>query len=581
MLKRVKTVAQAARLLGRSREGAMATWLAVSLVPLLVSAGMASDIARAYALRSEISSALDAAALAGGRVFNDDNRDTIIQQYFDANFPENFMDSTLGPLQITEITDQDGPDRIQLSIEADMPTLFMRLIGIDTFDVSSDSEVTRENLGLQLVMVLDHTGSMDGSKIADLESASLSLLDIVFGDETVGEHELLSVGVVPYSAAVNVGDLGDAFIDRTNIPAQIFSNGNDDRRWKGCVQARQTLTTLDPDPTVLDPGAFDISVEGPATGGRWRPYLYPHWYDNQYNQLPFADDMDPTDPGQNAGSNIDGVSDAFAYRQGKGPYGEIWPLPDTNPSLGNRYTGPNIGCPARVLPLSNEYSVIRSYLQDNTIAWSRGGTIASQGLVWGWRMLHPEAPFENDVPYNDPGTFKAMILMTDGENQIWQLPLDQYAFLDSRENVDPIFLQDIDGDGNVSEDENGNGIIDPNEGDTGDMPESDYTAYGRLDDARLGTTNVNTAKARINQRMLKICNAMKAGGILGRDRVTVYTVIFGNVATSGSQSAQDLRELYRNCASRPSNAFLATSGFDLREAFETIGNDLSNLRISR
>ncbi len=563
MWNRVETIAQAARLFGRSREGAMATWLAVSLVPLLVSAGMASDIARAYALRSEISSALDAAALAGGRVFNDDNRDTIIQQYFDANFPENFMGSTLGPLQIAEITDQDGPDRIQLSIEADMPTLFMRLIGIDTFDVSSDSEVTRENLGLQLVMVLDHTGSMAGSKIADLESASLSLLDIVFGDETVGEHELLSVGVVPYSAAVNVGDLGDAFIDRENIPSEIFSNGNDHRRWKGCVQARQTLTTLDPDPTVLDPGAFDISVDGPATGGKWKPYLYPHWYDNQYKQLPFADDMDPTDPGQNAGSNIDGVSDAFAYRQGKGPYGEIWPLPDTNPSLGNSYTGPNIGCPARVLPLSNEYSVIRSYLEDNTIAWSRGGTIASQGLIWGWRMLHPEAPFENDVPYNDPGTFKAMILMTDGENQIFRMGLGDYA--------------DADGDGIRVMDSDGDGIHD--EGN--DRPDSDYTAYGRLDDARLGTTNVNTAKERINQRMLKVCNAMKAGGILGRDRVTVYTVIFGNVATSGSQSAQDLRELYRNCASRPSNAFLATSGFDLREAFETIGNDLSNLRISR
>jgi len=553
------------RRLGRDRSGTVITWVAASIVPLLVSVGLASDIARGFVLRSELSSALDAAALAGGRVFNADNRDEIIQQYFDANFPEDFLGSEVGELEIEAVSTPGEPDRLRVSASADMPTLFMRLVGFETFDVGTAAEVTRRNLGLQLAMVLDHTGSMDGSKIADLEDASLELIDILFGNETSGEHDLLNVAIIPYSAAVNVGDLGDAFIDKTDIPPEIFSNGNEDRRWKGCVQARDTFAPLSPDITVLDAGAHDISVEPPAAGGKWRPYLYPHWYDNQYKQLPFADDMDPTDPGQNAGSNIDDVEDAFAYRQGKGPFGEIWPLPDTDLSLGNDYTGPNIGCPARVLPFSNEHSVITDYIENNTHAWFRGGTIGSQGLVWGWRMLDPGAPFPNPVAYNDPTTVKALIMMTDGKNEIWRKPLNQYEDRDG----DGIRVKDSDYDANDDDD------------DASDRPLSDYTAYGRLDHGRLGTTNVNEAAERVNLRMAKICHAMKAGGTGDQDKIIIYTVIFGNEATASNANSEALRDLYRECASKPANAFLAPSGADLQEAFETIGNDLANLHLSR
>jgi len=450
----------AIRLFLGARSGSVITWVAVSIVPLLVSVGLASDVARGFVLRTELASALDAAALAGGRVFNADNRDEVIQNYFDANFPDDFLGAEVGELEIEAISDPDEPDRLKVSASAEMPTLFMRIAGFDNFDVGTAAEVTRENLGLQLTMVLDHTGSMAGSKIADLENASLELMDILFGDQTSSPHDKLDIAVVPYSAAVNVGDLGDSFIDKTNIPPQFFSSGNDDKIWKGCVQARETVTPLNSDITLLDSGAHDITVEGPAAGGKWVPYIYPHWYDNQYHSWPFADDMDPTDPGHNAGSNIDNVQDSFAYRQGKGPYGENWPQPDTNISLGNDYTGPNIGCPARILSFTNEYSVVTDYLENNTKPWRRGGTIGSQGLVWGWRLLDPNAPFANPVDYNDPTTVKALIMMTDGENQIWRKPLWDY--------------EDRDGDGYRIRDINDNGVED--EG--ADRPLSDAWTTG-------------------------------------------------------------------------------------------------------
>ncbi|WP_371864737.1 Tad domain-containing protein [Iodidimonas gelatinilytica] len=44
----------------------MLTWVAVSLIPLVVSVGGATDIARGFVLRSQLSTALDAAAWQAG-----------------------------------------------------------------------------------------------------------------------------------------------------------------------------------------------------------------------------------------------------------------------------------------------------------------------------------------------------------------------------------------------------------------------------------------------------------------------------------------------------------------------------------
>ncbi|GAK32831.1 flp pilus assembly protein TadG [alpha proteobacterium Q-1] len=543
--------------LWREKSGSMLVWVAVSLIPLVVSVGMATDIARGFVMRSQLNTALDAAALAGGRAFNLPSRDDDVRNYFAANFPSGFMGATLGELEIEPLEIPGEPERLRVSASVEMPTLFMKLVGIEEMSVGTSAEVTRENLGLQAVLVLDHTGSMKGSKINALEDASIDLVDILFGNKKNQPHDRLSIAIVPYSAAVNVGDLGSSFLDFSGIPPEFFYKPNDDRKWKGCVLARETLTSLSSNPNVLDVGAWDISLAPPAVGGKWRPYMYPHWYDNKYRSFPFQDDVDPRDPGKNAGSNLDGVFDAKAYRQGKGPDGEVWSNPNTNPSLGNAYTGPNIGCPAEVMTFNNNYDQVIDYIKDNTIAWSRGGTIGSEGLMWGWRMLDPEPPFPNMVPYNDPATVKALVMMTDGVNEVFRWPHNQYAKTASN--------------GRRSEPEN----------DGSDMPESDYTAYGRLDDGRLGTTNINVAAEAINLRMIKACAAMKMGGVNGQDRVQIYTVIFGGFATENSPRARNLRELYQDCASRPANAFLAPSNEDLRSAFRTIGNDLANLHLSR
>lgn len=513
------------------RRGSILTWVAVSLIPLVVSVGMASDIARGFVMRSQLSTALDSAALAGGRAFNLPSRDDDIQAYFNANFPSGYMDSELTSFVIEPISVAGEPEKLRVSASATLPTLFMKLVGIMDFQVATSAEVTRENLGLQLAVVLDVTGSMSsGGKIQALRQANRDLVDILFGPNTTSEK--LSIAIVPYAAAVNVGDLGDDFIDWSYLPANLRNHSDSRRRWGGCVQARSTPGVLSNDRTVLEADAYDANVAPVSVGGKWKPYISPHWTNyqnppgwpnNRYRQLPFSDqDMDPTNPGFKAPANLPYVNNESAYRNGRGPNNESFSLPN------GTSRGPNVGCPARLLTFTNDRSSLESYInsQLNPAGW----TIGNQGLVWGWRLLDPEPPFPNSVPYNDLETVKALIMMTDGVNEIgWR----------------------------------------------------DYTAYGRLPENRLGVTSPNAAVDEFDKRFEKTCYAMKQGGVNGRDRIEVYTVILGSVATGNSTNEKRLRAIYKECASRPANAFLAPSNAELRAAFRTIGNDLANLHLSR
>ena len=68
-----------------------------------------------------------------------------------------------------------------------------------------------------------------------------------------------------------------------------------------------------------------------------------------------------------------------------------------------RWTVPNAGCPRPVVALTNdtdrmkrEIGFMKPY---NGLGANNSGTNIAQGLAWGWRVLSPDAPFDQGVPY--------------------------------------------------------------------------------------------------------------------------------------------------------------------------------------
>lgn len=336
-------------------------------------------------------------------------------------------------------------------------TAFMQVVGVDSFEMSQTVEVVRETKGMELALILDNTGSMKGTPIESLRQASRDLVDILFGEELLHPH--LKVAVVPYASVVNLGEAAQSL-----VPAGSATyNPNSSSGWKGCVK-----TNAAPEDTTDSPANLSL-----------QPFIWPStWGDNNYPPI------------------------------------------NANPDACNSGTGPNLGCPTPILPLTNVRADVDEALTAMR-AWCRGGTISNIGMLWGWRVLSPGAPFTEGLPFHTPGYEKVAILMTDGINQFFKGSSYQC---------------------------------------------SDVTAYGRVCEGKTGANSNNAAVNIINNRMLSVCASMKQDGI------KIYTVVF-NLNNS------TVANLYKTCASDPSKFFNSPTQTDLQNTFRAIANDLSRLRI--
>lgn len=358
--------------------GAVALLVAALAIPLVGFTGLSIDTARGYLLKARLSQALDAAALAGGRVFFQPERDDDIRSYFDANFPAGFMEAQLGELQISADADEGT---LTVSASAVLDTTFMQVLGIETMDVAAATTVKRADRGMELSLVMDNTGSMYGStggqrKIDVMKEAAQDLINILYGERT--EISNLFVSLIPYTAAINVGSQHTDWVDSAALAGFDY----DPNGWKGCVEAR-------------DASGRDVTDDPPADE-LFQPYYYA--YHDIDNDFPPIDESEDTNTTSNGG------------------------------------TGPNLGCGPPITPLTQSRGVI----EDNIAAmdsWHRGGTTTNLGLVWGWRTISPRwrglwgAPTPDEMPfdYDEPLMDKVVIILTDGYNQLYSAAKSYYG----------------------------------------------------------------------------------------------------------------------------------------------------------
>ncbi|WP_321392704.1 VWA domain-containing protein [Emcibacter sp.] len=275
------------RRLWQDRQGMSGVIMVASIIPIIAIVGAATDISRAYIVKQRLGTALDAAALAGGRVLNDtaELRRSEIQQYFTANLPNGFMGATVsGPHEV----DADGniladnyvyPSNekvLRLKASADIKTVFMQLFNHDSMNVSTDTEVTKEISLLDVVIAIDLSGSMrtedvgGGSRIYAAKQAAKTLINVLFGDNA--ENSLLQIGVVPWSGAVNVTDNGTRYgYEPDNVTA---------------LDAADLYTTVAVTPAIANPYEIQYySFDKLCTGSKWDPDCSPELPGNGYEVL--------------------------------------------------------------------------------------------------------------------------------------------------------------------------------------------------------------------------------------------------------------------------------------------------------
>ena len=214
MLTPLKTaLADCLRRLVRERDGNIAMIFGLCAIPVIVGCGIAIDVGRAYLVRMDMESALDASALAVASStgsLTTAQLQSRLQSYFDANYP---MMSQTTNLQVS-MTDPTQPV-INVTATVDVPTLFLRLINVNQVPVAASNQVSKGTNALELALVLDNTGSMmcgDGgtsscnsgtAHIDTLRIDAQQIVDTLFKDSV--DPTKLKISVVPYVTAVNVG----------------------------------------------------------------------------------------------------------------------------------------------------------------------------------------------------------------------------------------------------------------------------------------------------------------------------------------------------------------------------------------
>jgi Flp pilus assembly protein TadG len=525
---RAKAFARLLRLFIRGESGMTLPMLGLTIMAIIGFVGTAVDIGRFQLVQSKLSYATDAAGLAAGATLNTTDYNAEVTKYLNANFPAGYLGASVPGVTVT-LTNNNMV--INLVSTTTVPTTLMQMFGISQLTVTATSQVTRTASGLELVMVLDNTGSMAGTKISNLKTAATTLVNILYGGQANVAN--LWIGLVPFSMAVNIGTAHTTWMDATYDNSLDWASAN--IPWAGCVEARET-------------NGEDITDDPPAVAP-FQAYYWPStWYlkndvkpcyqslSNQKENNWYSNNACKSSgvTTSNAGNSNEweylssATTSATDITPYKSPYYQSYSAGTKHyKSIGGSIYGPNGDCPQQVTPMTASQTTILNAINNMQ---PNGSTLIPLGLAWGWRMLSPRwqglwggEMNTNNLPlaYNTPHMNKAVILLTDGYNTMY----DYYR-----------------------------------------------GAYGYLFENRLGTTDNATAVTTLNNKMISVCNSLKNNGVY------VYTIAL-DVSTDPIDSTT--LGLLQSCASSQNYYFHSPSAAQLNTIFSAIADSLSNLRVSQ
>ena len=493
------------RFLRETRAG-VALPFALTAVPLTFMSVAAVDFHRASMVKTGLQDALDAATLAVGRstLTLPDDIQALGSTTLAANlraYPDTHLDSASFVL---------NGNTVDASAHVSVTPLVADAFGGGLLHIDGSSEVVRAVNKLEVVMVLDNTGSMAGSKLSTLKTAAKTFIDTLSAAAARSpDPNAVKIGLVPFSMTVNVGSQysNASWMDNTGaspINDQIFSTHVSRFTlfqqmavtWRGCVESRQapydvqdTAPSADTPATLFTP--FFAPDEPDGTG----------WYNNYLN---------------------DGVTAAWNVRQANVTKYNTHTFAHTGTNASTGYQlGPNAGCSLQPLVrLSTDWANLKSSIDGMNAV---GDTNIPMGMMWGWHVLSPNAPFADGVAYGTARTTKIMVLMTDGQNQNT-----------SNNNANASF----------------------------------YSGDGYIWQNRLGIASGTNAQrqAALDGRETAVCTNMKAQGIV------VYTVRVDVNDTNYT--------VLKGCASSPDKFYDVQDSTQLTAVFNAIAGAIENLRIS-
>ncbi|WAJ28929.1 pilus assembly protein TadG-related protein [Antarcticirhabdus aurantiaca] len=548
-----------------NKRGNIATASALLAVPLIFAMGAGIDLSRVWTERSKLQTAVDGAALAvmKNAAFKQAEAERLAARMLATNFGSNY--------QALAVTFSEFGATVTARTKVDLT--LAKVLGFESLDAGVAGTAEYPPTKYEIALVLDTTGSMAGSKLAEMKKAAKSMVRELTETEILRRRVKFSL--VPFSSFVNVGaDKASAdWIDgegAVNVPYSIIPAGvsrfdvfrNLDQTWNGCVETRletgdSSYGSDDTPPDAKDPNTLFVPLLVPPEPASTRGARY----NNSYLTNPSLSGL---------GVGID--DDVTRYVLA--PIKTLLTGPSTT-------KGPNAGCDVRpIRALTQDYTAIT---RDIDALKAAGNTNIAEGVAWGNRVLSPGEPFAEGQSF-DADVEKIMIVLTDGDNTVASADNPNLSAYSSFG-----YVADGRWNGSVATTSEPTGCyLSDDVDDTskpGKKPKVKHDKHGKKHKDLTDPTPVNclprpadvpkpkdapkaaTVAAAMDGMTQRACDAAKEKG------VELFTIrLEVDTATSSA--------LLKGCASDASHYYDVSDAAQLQAIFDDIANRIKTLRIS-
>ena len=385
----------------RDDRGAAAVFFAAATIVLAPLTLGVMDIYLASAQRNQLQDALDAATLFAARS-NATASTTPSLQTVGSNALSGNLQLPPGVTLVSSSFNLNGSTvtgYAETTPSALAPGLWAHT------NIKANSTVIRSLDRLEVALVLDNTGSMAGTKIANLKTAANNLIDTLVAAAAQSTDPVpLRMSLVPFSMTVRVQGTtqttnyntvthaGTGFptwidpmatadvalgLDTMALPSDRFAllKQMNKTPWEGCVVSRrQPYDVQDTPPNTLTPATMFV------------PFFWPDEPDSSAGYSGYPNDY-LNDQGSSSWTWSQREKNQLKYT--------VASKTGTQSSTGYAY-GPNGGCAMQpLIRLTANTASLKTAINAMVAV---GDTNIPLGMMWGWHTLSPNAPFSDGSP---------------------------------------------------------------------------------------------------------------------------------------------------------------------------------------
>lgn len=518
--------------------------VAASLLPLAAMVGSGLDISRGYLAQVRLQQACDAGVLAGRKLMGTAGVLTPavtseVRKYVRFNYPDSYMGSSLQDANI--VPTLGANDTINLTVSTTVPTVLMTLFGHQTMAVAATCSGRNDYANIDIVLVLDNTGSM----ACKPERSSSDCSSWINNNGRAGQTMVVNGKTVTYvaeetSGGANISRMQALRTALANLQSQMATIETQFNVAPSASRKRVRWAVV-PFSQMVNAG-FSRNSAGATLYSR-----NPGWFNATGTYRSFSCGWSCSFSGNNTVSHSNywmnntwdgcveeqGTSNTITSTASTIPVNAFDMRPDTIPSSSaTQWTVADpaqvglsqYACPKSMLELQQlSASTFNSYFAFSNGFVANGGTYLDIGMLWAARLLSRTGNWASDNPatYNSYPISRYVIFMTDGEMDTGNTGYGAYA--------------------------------------------QEYSWRRVASDGSAGTSNTNHTA-----RWMLACSAIK-----NMSNTKIYTVSFG----AGSSLTQDMI----NCSSGGEGeyAFAAANASDLNDVFHDIGENIGSLRLSQ